>query len=327
MSNRFLYLLLVLFVLAACKQEGKYNVKTNELAIEKAEPVVVLPTKNNRDTGAVSLSGKYLISPEPSPELQSKLDDKKQAYYADTSNLDNLIWYGRFLAYAGQYGEAIKLYTDGIDRFPDEPRLYRHRGHRYITLRKFRRAISDFEQAKLLMEGMPIQVEEDGMPNEQNIPVSSLQSNVLYHLGLAYYLINDLDGAEEHFTSCMNLNTNDDNYISAMYWKYMIMRRGGAFKSAKRFITEMKQDLNIIENHAYHKICLFYQQSLSEYDLREFSKDLAQPSKTAINYAIANWNLFQNKPDIAQAEFRKITRGSDWSSFGFIAAEADLQRF
>ena len=63
--------------------------------------------------------------------------------------------------------------------------MYRHRGHRYVSIREFDRAIADLEYAATLIEGTEDEIEPDGMPNAMNIPVSSLHSNIWYHLGLA----------------------------------------------------------------------------------------------------------------------------------------------
>ncbi len=48
---------------------------------------------------------------------------------------DALIWAGRRTAYIGRYREAIGIFSEGIARHPDDARMYRHRGHRYLTVR------------------------------------------------------------------------------------------------------------------------------------------------------------------------------------------------
>lgn len=326
MNNKLAVLVFGLVFLLGCKPDVVKQENKPELK-EDSDQDFVSSNRERRDTVLLSLLGKPLLAQKVSDELKLELSNKEEAYFNDTTNLDNLIWYGRFLAYAGKYKEAIELYSSGIIQHPNEPRLYRHRGHRFITIRQFENAIDDFEKAKSLMQGMSIQTEQDGMPNEKNIPVSSLQSNVLYHLGLAYYLSGDLHKAKKNFTECMELNTNDDNIVSAVYWAFMTARRGGDIHAAKKFLDSVKPDMNIIENFTYHKICLHFQQSLSEYDLREFAKTQVQSSKTAVEYALGNWELFHNKPEIAESAFRKIIRGEDWNSFAYIAAEKDLTKF
>jgi tetratricopeptide (TPR) repeat protein len=78
---------------------------------------------------------------------------------------DHYIWLGRRTAYLGRYREAIAVYSEGLQKHPDSYRLYRHRGHRYISIRRFVRAIADFEKAAALAAGKPLEVEPDGAPN------------------------------------------------------------------------------------------------------------------------------------------------------------------
>ena len=148
---------------------------------------------------ATSLFGKPLISTPPTGETKARLEAdlaKAQADYdRDPSSADAVIWLGRRLAYLGRFNDAIAAYTRGIERHPNEPRLYRHRGHRYITIRKFDLAIADLRRASQLIAGKPDAIEPDGAPNRAGIPRSTLQSNIWYHLGLAQYLTGDFTGA------------------------------------------------------------------------------------------------------------------------------------
>jgi hypothetical protein len=43
-------------------------------------------------------------------------------------------------------------------------------------------------------------------------------------------------------------------------------------------------------------------------------------------YGVGNWYLINGDPDKAEALFREVLDGSYWPAFGYIAAEADLQR-
>src|SRR6186997_1738741 len=94
---------------------------------------------------ATSLFGTPLVSAPPTGEQKTSLEAdlaKAQADYdRDPSSAEAAIWLGRRLAYLGRFRDAIDVYTRGIARHPNEARLYRHRGHRYITTRKFDQAI------------------------------------------------------------------------------------------------------------------------------------------------------------------------------------------
>ena len=146
---------------------------------------------------AVSLFGQPL-TPSPLDEntarwFTANLHTARQRQEV-TPNADNLVWLGRRLAYLGKYRAAIETFSQGIQSYPDDPRFLRHRGHRYITTRQFALAVEDLSRAASLVENQADQIEPDGLPNAAGIPTSTLQSNIYYHLGLAHYLRDDVEG-------------------------------------------------------------------------------------------------------------------------------------
>src|SRR6187397_540750 len=179
---------------------------------------------------ATSLFGKPLISAPPVGETKARLEAdlaKAQADFdKDPASADAAIWLGRRLAYLGRFRDAIDTYTKGIAKHPDEPRLYRHRGHRYITIRKFDLAVADLTKAAQLIAGKPDEIEPDGAPNPKGIPRSTLHSNIWYHLGLAHYLKGQFDRALEAYRSGMRVSrVNDDTLVATSDWLYMTLRR------------------------------------------------------------------------------------------------------
>ena len=142
--------------------------------------------------------------------------------YAADKTADNLIWVGRRVGYLGQYAAAIEVFTEGIEKFPNDARFYRHRGHRQITLRCFDDAIADLEKAAALIKGKPDEVEPDDMPNAKNIPTSTLQSNIWYHLGLAHYLQGSFAKAHEAYARCLQVSNNDDSVAATGDWLWIM---------------------------------------------------------------------------------------------------------
>jgi tetratricopeptide (TPR) repeat protein len=276
---------------------------------------------------ATSLLGKPLYSAPPSADLVARCQQRKTDYEANPDDADALIWYARFLAYQGDYLSAIDTYTRGIERFPRDPRMYRHRGHRYITIRKFDQAIADMDQAIRLIAGQPNQMEPDGMPNALNIPISTLHGNIYYHKGLAHYLQHDFPQALAAFQKCLELKTNDDNIVSATHWIYMILRRMGKEEEAQRALAPINKDLQIVENFSYHRACLFYKGELSLAETTHRDDTAGDsPADDALRYAVANWHFYNGSRAEAQAAFERLVAGDLWQSFGHIAAEADLAR-
>jgi tetratricopeptide (TPR) repeat protein len=236
---------------------------------------------------------------------------------------DALVWVGRRTAYLGQYKEAIRLFTDGVKKFPNDARLYRHRGHRYITLRCFDDAIKDFEKAAKLVKGKPDEVEPDGLPNAKNIPTSTLQSNIWYHLGLAYYLKRDFKKALKAYNECEKVSKNPDMLVATKHWQYMTLRRMGKKKQAEKAIAGIGDNLDIIENDDYYKLVKLYQRKLKPEEL--LGKDFDSLGNASLGYGIGNWYFYIGETEKGLDIFRRITSGKQWASFGFIAAEAELK--
>lgn len=271
---------------------------------------------------ALSLLGESLMSPAPGQGALDRLATAKANYDSDPVNADNIIWFGRRTAYTGDYRRAIEIFSEGIEKFPDDARMYRHRGHRYISIREFDLAIDDLEHASKLIEGTENEIEPDGLPNALNIPISSLHGNIWYHLGLAYYLKQDWDNAYRAYKAGFDAGRNDDNRVSTTHWLYMILQRNGDPEAAARVLDAISADMNVIENMSYHNLCLFYKDEMT---LAELIGDNADsPAGAAIMYGAANWHYYTGNVDKANEMLEALVATNAWSAFGFIAAEVDL---
>ncbi|NOR14074.1 MAG: tetratricopeptide repeat protein, partial [Candidatus Aminicenantes bacterium] len=273
---------------------------------------------------AVSLFGDALYSADPVEAASIKYAEAKEAFEKEPDSPDALIWYGRRTAYLGRYREAIDIYTQGIEQFPEDARFYRHRGHRYISVREFDLAIQNFEKAAALIVGSEDTIEPDGMPNAQNIPISSLHSNIWYHLGLAYYLSNDLENALRVYKEAFKDPQNNDKLVSTTHWLYMTLRLLGREDEAKEALEPIHADMNIIENMAYHRLCLLYKGEIQIENLTD--PEFSSIMNDAVAYGIGNWFYYNGEKEKAKDIFEKILNSPGWASFGYIAAEADYVR-
>lgn len=266
------------------------------------------------------------MAAETAAQTAQKLQyqEAKQAYELDTDNADNLIWYGRRTAYLGKYDEAIALYTEGIEKFPDDPRFLRHRGHRYISTRQFEKAIADLQKASEMIAGKENEIEPDGLPNARNIPVSTLHGNIWYHLGLAYYLKHEYENAYEAYINCRMSGSNADNLASSTHWLYMIQRRLGNKEKADAMLEPIEAGADIIENFSYYKLCLFYKGQLP---IDSVQGTAGSPSSDALKYGLGNWHFYHDNREKAKAIWQEILEGQSENSFGYIAAESDMEYY
>jgi tetratricopeptide (TPR) repeat protein len=247
---------------------------------------------------------------EMSPEVRAQREQQ---------HADALIWYGRRTAYLGRYAEAVNIFTDGIRQYPRDARMLRHRGHRWITLRQFDKAITDLTKATELIRNQKDEIEPDGLPNARNIPTSTLQSNIWYHLGLAHYLRGDFESALRAYRECALVSKNPDGIVSTSHWLYMTLRRLGRNDEAEKVLEPISTDMDVIENQSYHKLLLMYRGEIAP-------EELEKENDAAIQYGVANWYLYNGQGERAKELFRRIVAEKDWAAFGTIAAETELRR-
>ncbi|WP_297335195.1 tetratricopeptide repeat protein [Algoriphagus sp.] len=279
-------------------------------------------SKNLTENTFTTPLGKKFAVPDPPEKLLKAYEKAKLAYEANPEDLEGMIWYGRRAAYLGKYKEAIELYSKGIEKFPNEPKLYRHRGHRFISLREYDKAIDDLKKAAELIQGTENEIEPDGMPNAMNIPVSSLHGNIYYHLGLAYYLIHDYQKAYEAYLNCRESGSHYDNIVSSTHWLYMIQQRLGNPTKADSLLAPIHADSTVIENQSYADLCRLYKGWIPVDSL--IRSGPGSPSNDAVRYGVANWYLYHGDTLKATQMLEELVGEKAYTSFGYLAAESDL---
>ena len=277
---------------------------------------------------AVSLLGEPLYKPELPDEVfdaySENLEEALAGYRTDPENAESIIWLGRRTAYLGEYREAVRIFTEGIFKHPEDPRMYRHRGHRYITLRQFDEAIEDLERAAELMRSQPDAIEPDGLPNALNQPVSTLKSNVWYHLGLAHYLKGDYQNAIDVYENAFQLDLTEDMRIAMLYWYYSALKRMGMDEEAGLAVAEISPDIELIENDVYLNLILVFDGIFDADRMMETAEDAIQNATLA--YGLGNWHYMNGREERALKIWREILELPQWAAFGYIAAEAEIAR-
>ena len=281
--------------------------------------------------------------PPPGPEAISLLGvplhairdtagviERADAELAAEPDVTRIINAGIARSAARRFNSAIEMFTRGIEKYPDEARLYRFRGHRYMTLRRFTDAVADLERAVVL---------------------DSTNYDITYHLALSYYLTRRYDNAvavidkcvafsddpkwlavEEArvnpiwYRSCMSLKTNDDARVAMLDWRYRALRRAGRHADARRLARGIREGWVVKENAPYYRALLFYRGIRDETSTLDSLSAAGELPFVTGAYGVANWHLVEGDTARARALFEQIVATSQWPAFGFIGAEVDLAR-
>lgn len=235
--------------------------------------------------------------------------EKKLA--GDPNNVELIIALGRAQAGIWRYNDAIATFTRGIKFAPNNATLYRLRGHRYITVRQFDKALTDLKQAATL--------------NGAGGKNADLDFDIWYHLALAHYLRGDFPKAAEAYEKCREVSKTDDRLIAVSDWLYMTYRRMKKDAEAAKVLERITPQMQVKENQSYYDRLLFYKGLKPKSDLINLAKATDLEVAT-LGYGVGNWHLYNGNRAKADEYFQRIVSGAHWPAFGFIAAEAELAR-
>jgi len=276
-----------------------------------------------------SLLGRPLEPLPPGPQrdkAEADLAAARAALEREPDNPDKIVWVGRRLGYLWRMNEAVEVFTQGLRRFPQFAPFYRHRGHRYLSVRRFDLALGDLRRAAELIEGRPDEIELNGMPNARNLPLTTLGFNVWYHLALAHYLRGELVPADEAWRRCSDfIGGHADNYVAVADWRYLTLRRLGRDAEAQYLVDAVSPRMDIIENRAYQRRCLMYAGQVSPEHLLDLP-DAGDVDRATLGYGLGMWRLLAGRTDEAAECFRRVVADGPWPAFAVIAAEAELLR-
>lgn len=277
---------------------------------------------------ATSLLGQPLypitLAPDAKQAADVSLLNAREALTKAPDSADAMLWLGRRAAVAGHVREAIDVFTKGIVTFPQDARFYRHRGHRYVTVREFDKAIADLAKASKLIEGKPDEP-EPSTADPKVMSSETLHYAIYYHLGLAHYLKGDFANALPVYRQCLAVaKGNDDQTVGASDWLYMTLRRLGRTDEAAKVLEPIVPGMKVKDDQQYYDRLMMYKGARAPEDLLRAGGDPV--SAATLAYGVANWYLYNGRKDEAKALFQKIITGPNWMPFGLIAAEAELAR-
>jgi tetratricopeptide (TPR) repeat protein len=238
--------------------------------------------RSQRDTGAIARAESALAT---SPR-----------------NVDLIIQLGLAQAGVRHYREAIATFTRGLAIAPQNPVLYRWRGHRYLSVREFDRAMDDLTKGSRL---------------------DSTVYGIWYHLGIVRYARGDFAGASDAFTRALPTAPDAAERAGATDWLWMALSRGGRAAEAQALLDRRPD--SVPAANAYAQRLRLYRGQIGPDSVFTVA-DTTDIAVATLSYGVGNWYLVRGDTTRARAWFERSVRSGGWPAFGFIVSELELRR-
>lgn len=204
------------------------------------------------------------------------------------------------------FKEAIDAYSEAISLDPFHALAYRHRGHRYLSIRMYNEAAADFELSSRLD------------PNNWD---------TWYHLGLSYYLLREYDRAAWVYKICYDMTKTDELFVAIADWYWMTLKRINKNEEAENLLSRVTPEMDSGPNSSYFRRLLMYKGLLNPENLIQYDGAKIPDLELATQgYGLGFYYLTQGDSNKAKGTFQDvINKSSMWSAFGYLAAEVELK--
>jgi tetratricopeptide (TPR) repeat protein len=221
---------------------------------------------------------------------------------ADPRSVERIIQLGLAQSGARQFREAIQTFTRGLKIAPNDPVLYRWRGHRYLSVRELDRALDDLTRGSRL---------------------DSTNYGIWYHLGIVRYARGDFARAADAFARAQPRSPDAGERAGATDWLWMSLARAGRAGEAQAMLDRRPDSLPA--TNAYAQRLRLYRGQVGPDDVIT-AADTGDIAVATLSYGVGTWYLVQGDTARARAWFERSVGSSGWPAFGFIVSEIELRR-
>jgi len=226
----------------------------------------------------------------------------ESALAADPQSVERIVQLGVAQSGARQFREAIQTFTRGLTIAPNDAVLYRWRGHRYLSVRQFDRALDDLTRGSRL---------------------DSTNYGIWYHLGIVRYARGDFAAAADAFARAQRRPPDAAELAGATDWLWMSLSRAGRAAEA-RAMLDRRPD-SVAAANAYAQRLRLYRGQIGPDDVIT-AADTGDVALATLSYGVGNWYLVRGDTGQARAWFERSVRSGGWPAFGFIMSEVELRR-
>lgn len=224
------------------------------------------------------------------------------ALAADARNVGRLIDLGVAQSGARQFREAIATFTRGLEIEPNNALLLRWRGHRYLSVREFDRALADLTRGA---------------------GIDSTIYGIWYHLGIVQYVRGEFSAAAASFARAQPIAPDAAELAGSTDWWWMSLSRAGRGAEAKAML-DRRPDSQPVTNAYTRRLQLYRGEIGPEAVLTPADTDEVQVATLA--YGVGNWYLIRDDKAQARVWFERSVQSGGWPGFGFILSEVELRR-
>jgi tetratricopeptide (TPR) repeat protein len=226
----------------------------------------------------------------------------EQALAAEPRNVQRFIALGVAQAGARQMREAVATFTRALAVAPNDPMLYRWRGHRNLSVRRFDDAMADLTRGY-------------GM--------DSTNYGILYHLGVLRFVRGDFNAAADAFARAQPRAPDGGELAGATDWLWMSLQRAGRAAEAAAMLARRPDTLPAA--NAYVRRLKLYRGEIGPEAVLT-PNDTGDVDVATLSFGLGNWYLVKGDTTRARELFRRSISSGGWPAFGFIASEAELSR-
>ncbi|MEO8335870.1 MAG: tetratricopeptide repeat protein [bacterium] len=226
------------------------------------------------------------------------------ALTGDPNNVDKIIQLGLAQSAVRQYHDAIATFSRGMKIDAKNPLLYRWRGHRYISIGAFDKALADLTRGNAL---------------------DSTNYDILYHLGVAHFERGEFSAAAKSFAQAQRRAPDDNELAGATDWLWMSLARAKRGADAQRALAPISDALKITSATAYAQRLKLYRGVIGPDEVIG-SSDTAAVQIATMSFGVGNWYLAKGDTANARKWFKRAVDSGGWPGFAFFAAETELRR-
>jgi tetratricopeptide (TPR) repeat protein len=220
---------------------------------------------------------------------------------ADPRNVDRIIALGVAQSGVRQFREAIETFTRGLAVAPNNAMLYRWRGHRYLSVREFDRALADLTRG---------------------FSLDSMNYGILYHLGIVRFARGEFGDAADAFRRAQPLAPEAGELAGSTDWLWMSLSRAGRHAEAKAMLDRRPDSLKVA--NAYAQRLRLYRDEIGPDEVLT-AADTADVQVATLSFGVGNWLMVKGDMARARTWFERSIRSGGWPGFGFILSEVELR--